>query len=135
MPSKKVQTLLRNPNERKHRHHRSKRGQNPRGTWGIDGRLSQRDRKRKLTDFLEEELKEEIYQVIIEENMAPILELKAGQVWKMKPSDSHTGGATICIVGVSRDSKQIYVTGLMDVIDPLFSVDYLLSAYELDNNF
>lgn len=64
MPAKKVKTLLRNPNERKHRHHRSKRGAHPRGDWGINGRISQRDRKKERTKLVEDELDEEINQII-----------------------------------------------------------------------
>lgn len=61
MPARKVKTYLNNPNERKHREHRSKRGRSKnRGLWTKDGKKSRIDRISRLEELEDEVIKEEL---------------------------------------------------------------------------
>lgn len=59
MPARKIQTLLRNPNERKHREHRSKKGR----TY-VPYKQNVRDFKNHRVHVTENELDDEIREIL-----------------------------------------------------------------------
>lgn len=60
--------------------------------------------------------------------LLPILYI--GQVWKKKDGD-----AMICVIAVSKDSQEVFVSGLNPNLNPHWSIGFLLEEYEINNNF
>ena len=51
--------------------------------------------------------------------------IRAGGVWKGKVSEEK-----ICVVSVNPKTKQVWVSGFIDEVDPVMTMEYLVKHYE-----
>ena len=58
------------------------------------------------------------------------ISIRCGQVWKSKNSNSR-----VVILAVSHKSSKVFVCGVIDEVDPEFTTDYLIEAYNLDGDY
>lgn len=56
--------------------------------------------------------------------------VKQGQVWRSNKTKEKIG-----IVAVSNDKKECFVSGVVDFVDPLWEISYLLKEYHLDKKY
>ena len=56
--------------------------------------------------------------------------VKTGQVWLNNSNAEKVG-----IVAVSNDQKECFVSGVVDFVDPVWEVSYLLENYHLNENY
>lgn len=56
--------------------------------------------------------------------------IKKGQVWVQQDC-----ALRICVIAVSKDTKKIFVSGLVDEVEPILDKTYFLNRYHLDTDF